>query len=225
MLCCTHSPDKEGSNLYGIVELMLVKSGHSHAATHHLTPEELHLIASNLSTVFATFILLGAVVAGIYFYKKRRYIIMQEMFQFMIDRRFYHLSFYFSLSLLFQIDGDSFTDSREELSVGFARFQNDSAGNVEIAIDASFEQALARPPLDPDAPPRSSNIQQEPKSPFTEAPEIPDTCSDSCHGSSNVKPAAPAAWKKFTRAFANPLFGDPSAAVGVRSRGKIKIKI
>ncbi|EFX72558.1 hypothetical protein DAPPUDRAFT_254308 [Daphnia pulex] len=108
-------------------------------------------------------------------------------------------------------------DSREELSVGFARFQNDSAGNVEIAIDASFEQALARPPLDPDAPPRSSNhIQQEPKSPFTEAPEIPDTCSDSCHGSSNVKPAAaPAAWKKkFTRAFANPLFGDPSATVG-----------
>lgn len=98
-MCCTHFPDKEGSNLYGIVELMLVKSGHSHAATHHLTPEELHLIASNLSTVFATFILLGAVVAGIYFYKKRRYsIIMQEMFQFMIDRKFYHLSF-ISLSL------------------------------------------------------------------------------------------------------------------------------
>lgn len=106
--------------------------------------------------------------------------------------------------------------------MGFARFQNDSAGNVEIAIDASFEQALARPPLDPDAPPRSSNIQQEPKSPFTEAPEIPDTCSDSCHGSSNVKAAAPAAWKKFTRAFTNPLFGDPSAAVGVRNRGTRK---
>jgi hypothetical protein len=80
---------------------------------------------------------------------------------------------------------------------------------VEIAIDASFEQALARPPgLDLSA----SNIQ-EPKSPFMEAPEIPDTSSSaSCHGSTNVK-AAPAAWKKFTRAFTNPLFGDPSVGV------------
>ncbi|XP_032785837.2 protein amnionless isoform X2 [Daphnia magna] len=159
--------DKESSNLYGIVALEMIKSGLSHSAVHHYTPEELHLIASNLSTVFATFVLLGGVLAGIYFYKRRR-----------------------------------FTDSREELSVGFARFQNDS-GNVEIAIDASFEQALARPPLD------ASCNRQEPTSPFTEAPEIPNTSSDSCHGS-NVK--APAAWKKFTRAFTNPLFGDPSAA-------------
>ena len=102
------------------------------------------------------------------------------------------------------------TGSREELSVGFARFQNsDSAGNVEIAIDASFEQALARPPLEHP----SSSLQAE--SPFAEAPSIPDTSSDTCHGASSVKTAAPAAWKKFTRAFTNPLFGDPSAA-GVR---------
>lgn len=107
--------------------------------------------------------------------------------------------------MFFFLYGDSFTDSREELSVGFARFQNDS-GNVEIAIDASFEQTLARPPF---------NVPcntKEPTLPFTEAPEIPDTSSDSCQGS-NVK--APAAWKKFTRAFTNPLFGDPSAAAGV----------
>lgn len=107
-------------------------------------------------------------------------------------------------------------DSRAEVSVGFARFQNDSAaGNVEIAIDASFEQALARPPHE-DGP---SSSHQE--SPFTEAPDIPDTSGmdtsspDTCHETKIVK--APAAWKKFTRAFTNPLFGEPSVAAGVTS--------
>ena len=92
------------------MELKLVKSGLSHAATHHLTPEELHLIASNLSTVFATFILLGAVVAGIYFYKKRRYIQYRKFFPFMIDRRVYHDSYsFFKLTVtVLQIRAKSF---------------------------------------------------------------------------------------------------------------------
>lgn len=104
------------------------------------------------------------------------------------------------------------SDSRDEHSVGFARFQNDS-GNVEIAIDASFEQALARPPLE------QATSNQE--SPFTQAADIPDTSPsvdtspDTCH-ERTMTVKAPAAWKKLTRAFTNPLFGDPSAAAGVR---------
>ena len=62
--------------MYGILSLEMVKSGISHEPTHHLTPEELHLIASNLTTVFATFIIFAVVGAAIYFYRKNRYFLL-----------------------------------------------------------------------------------------------------------------------------------------------------
>ena len=50
----------------------MVISGLSYPATHHLSPEELQLIGSNVLTVFATLIVIGVVGAGIYFYGKQR---------------------------------------------------------------------------------------------------------------------------------------------------------
>ena len=50
----------------------MIRSGLSYPAIHHLTPEELHLIASNVTTIFATLIVIAAVGAGLYFYKKHR---------------------------------------------------------------------------------------------------------------------------------------------------------
>lgn len=76
--------------------------------------------------------------------------------------------------------------------MSFARFQNDT-GNVEIAIDA---------PTTAETIEAQCQEGTETQSPYTEAPEIPPT----------TPPKTPTAWKKLTRAFVNPLFGEPSAA-------------
>ena len=68
---CVSIIDRGNGNLYGIVALEMIRSGISHPASHHLTPEELHLIASNVATVFGTLVLIGLVAAAYYFYRKK----------------------------------------------------------------------------------------------------------------------------------------------------------
>lgn len=61
--------DKADRNLYGILTLEVFRSGPSHSPAHHLSPEEWRLIMSNLASTFVTFIILGLVGAGLYYYK------------------------------------------------------------------------------------------------------------------------------------------------------------
>jgi hypothetical protein len=68
MSCCI---DRGNGNLYGIVALEMSHSGISYPASHHLTPEELHLIASNLATVFGTLVLIGFAAVAYYVYRKK----------------------------------------------------------------------------------------------------------------------------------------------------------
>lgn len=81
------------------------------------------------------------------------------------------------------------------MTVSFARFQNDT-GNVEIAIDT---QTVSTETINVE-----EQSQETVQSPYAETPEIPSTTAAS---------KTPTTWKKITRAFVNPLFGEPSANV------------
>ena len=107
--------------------------------------------------------------------------------------------------------------SNDEMTAAFARFQNDSAGNVEIAIpdslypisdeaqpEAKLDAAGATAPStaeDPQVfPPKSQQAKQHPVAgPSHSAP---------ISGADSRKTVA---WRKLTRAFVNPLFGEPGA--------------
>ena len=67
------SDKASGTNVYGILSLELFRSGFSHSPSHHLSPEEWRLIVSNLASTFVTFIILGLVGAGLYYYKRHGY--------------------------------------------------------------------------------------------------------------------------------------------------------
>ena len=79
---------------------------------------------------------------------------------------------------------------------GFARFQNDS-GNVEVAVDCSFDQPVVTDAPDVNATGGQVHAQ-------TPLPQQDD------------KEGLRDRFKKMTRSFANPLFGDPaSSGVGL----------
>lgn len=120
----------------------------------------------------------------------------------------------------------------DELS--FARFQNDpAAGNVEIGIEPgtfnpqSLETILDDPAAELEENKASVSIvrsssREVDSSPYAEEPVLPvDPAGaegvvkqgDSGPFSSLSQVTSAAAWKKLTRAFVNPLFGDPSAEV------------
>lgn len=159
-------------------------------------------------TAIAVIIIAAIMIGAFYVYTKRRFNLV-----------FYVRSYGWILTVFQWYRMGS---SGGELS--FARFQNDPAsghdGGVEIAIETGmFSQPLAAPSLPTDDEldmAHGGKVDPEPSStPYAEEPVIPSSSAaetGSPAGPLQAKPTT-AAWKKLTRAFVNPLFGDPSAGV------------